>query len=387
MNSRPTLSPASISAGIKGRGKPVRLDSKALINPLTWAAIIIFFATASCSHDNRKAQPLPPRKDSVKVSGEAPDTLTPQINKLNQLITSEPGNADLYWRRGKLEEAAKNYSPALTDYNHAIRLDSLKATYYYNLANLNFTIGQTRAAKDAYLHSIALDAKNTDALLRLSELYFYVKRYTDAFDYVNRAIKVNPYIGKAYFLKGMIYLETKDTARAISSMQTATEQDTKYYDAYIQLGLLLTRKRNRLAVDYFNSAISIDPGDREAYYDKAMFYQSAGDNEKAINAYLDLLQVDSTYKYALYNLGYLYYYLDKPDYKKAFIYFNKALQSDSNYSYAYFSRGNCYLQFDRPEKALADFDHAVRLNPGFTPASDAYRALKRKLSNSAAAGR
>lgn len=334
---------------------------------------------ASCVHKDSKVQnATSPKRDSTKGSAAAPDTIAPQIDRINKIIASSPGNADLYWKRGKLEVILKNYNAAYTDYTKAIKLDSTNGGYYYNLANLDFIIGQTRAAKDAYMKSIALDPKNTDAMLKLSELLFYVKKYHESFDYVNRAIKENPYIGRAYFLKGMIYLETGDTTKAISSMQTAIEQDTKYYDAYIQLGLLLTRKRSAIAADYFNSAITLQPNDKEAYYDKAMYYQTMGDIENAINAYLDLLQVDSLYKYALYNLGYIYYN-DKEDYPKALSYFNKTLQSDSSYSYAYYSRGNCYLQLNESEKALADFDHAVRLNPGFSPASDAFRALKRKL--------
>ncbi len=352
--------------------------------PIALSAVI----TLSCNHNQQSAKnEIVRRTDTSKTISGAPDTITPRIEQLNRLIGANPRSADLLWKRGKLEEFQKNYSAALSDYNNAVRLDSSKASYYYDLSDVDFAIGQTRAAKDALIKSVALDPKNTDAMLKLSELFFYVKKYHDAFDYVNRAIKVNPYIAKAYFLKGMIYVETADTARAISSMQTAVEQDTKYYDAYIQLGLLLARKHNPLAVDYFNSAITIKPDDKEAYYDKSMFYQTVGDYKNAINSYLDLLQLDSAYKYALYNLGFIYYNLDKPDYNKAMYYFNKTIVSDSSYSYAYYSRGNCYLQFNEPKKALADFDHAVRLNPGFTPASDAFRALKAKLKNRATSAR
>ncbi|HXB11764.1 MAG TPA: tetratricopeptide repeat protein [Bacteroidia bacterium] len=335
-----------------------------------------FILLSACRNGTNQAQQTVQRKDSATV--KTVDTITPKINLLSQRIAADPKDHNSYWMRGVMENAQKKYGPALSDYEQAIKLDSTKAVYYYSLADVDFTIGHTRDAKDAFEKCISLDPKNTDALLRLAELYFYVKKYPEAFDYVNRTLKVNKYLGKAYFLKGMIYLETKDTVKAISSMQTAVEQDTKYYDAYIQLGLLFTRKGNPLALDYFNDAINLRPNQIEAYYDKGMFYQLGQDYDNAIKTYREILQIDSTYKYVLYNLGFIYFTYN-PDYKQSIVYFDKAIRKDSNYTMAYFGRGNCYEQLGQPERALLDYSHAVYLNPGFSAAQQSYKELKAKL--------
>jgi len=332
---------------------------------------------SACKNGANPIQNVVQHKDSA-VAPKTADTITPKINMLSQRIASNPKDDNAYWMRGVMENAQKKYVPALADYKQAIKLDSTKAVYYYSLADLDFTVGHTRDSKDAFEKCISLDPKNTDAMLRLGELYFYVKKYPEALELINKALKVNKYIGKAYFLKGMIFLENHDTTKAISSMQTAVEQDTKYYDAYIQLGLLFTRKGNPLALDYFNDAINLRPNQVEAYYDKGMFYQVTQDYDNAIKAYQEILQIDSTYKYALYNLGFVYY-VHNPDYKQSIVYFDKAVHSDTNYAMAYFGRGNCYEQLGQLERAMLDYSHTVYLNPSFTPASEAYRAVKAKL--------
>jgi len=85
--------------------------------------------------------------------------------------------------------------------------------------------------------------ENTDGLLKLGELYFFVKQYENAFAKINQALKINENLAKAYYLKGNIYKEIGDTAKAISSLETAIEQDNKNYGAFLDLGLIYAAKK------------------------------------------------------------------------------------------------------------------------------------------------
>src|SRR6185369_1058886 len=145
--------------------------------------------------------------------------------------------------------------------------------------------------------------KNVDAMLKLAELYFYVKKYDKSIEYINMALKINKYNAKAYFMKGMNYKEIKDTAKAISSMQTAVEQDQTYYNAYMQLGILNAAQKNPLAVQYYKNALRIQPNSTEAWYDIGKYYQDVMDWTQASEAYATLLKIDPKYKNAFYNLG------------------------------------------------------------------------------------
>jgi tetratricopeptide (TPR) repeat protein len=341
----------------------------------TICLFIIGFLSVSCHNSNVKLAGEIKPADSA--SRKPVDTVTSKINYYTGIIASQSNNANAYWNRGKLEIVNKSYPPALADLTKAVALDSTKSEYYYNLADVEFLTGHTHEARDAFATCIRLDPKNTDAILKLAELYLYVEKYDDALTLINQALKVDQYIARAYFLKGMIYIEKHDTGRAISSIQTAIEQNPDYYDAYIQVGLLFAGRGNPIALSYYDNATNLEPQNPESYYDKGMFYQFGGDYDNAIKVYQELLEVDSTYKNAYYNLGVIYNE-DKMDYTTSLNYFNKAIKYDTAYYMAYYGRANSYEMLKQYPKALTDYAHAYRINPKFKEAETAYQKLKSK---------
>ncbi|MFK5173600.1 tetratricopeptide repeat protein, partial [Propionibacterium freudenreichii] len=76
------------------------------------------------------------------------------------------------------------------------------------------------------------------AYLKLSEIALLLKDYANSIKYANDALKIDVFNPTAYFLKGMTYKYGKDTNNAISSFQTAIEQDNQYYKAFVELGFL-----------------------------------------------------------------------------------------------------------------------------------------------------
>jgi tetratricopeptide (TPR) repeat protein len=221
---------------------------------------------------------------------------------------------------------------------------------------------------------IKLDDKNVDAMLKLAELYFYVNKNDKSFEYINMALKINKYNAKAYFLKGMNYKEIKDTTKAISSMQTAVEQDQTYYNAYIQLGILNAAQRNPLAVQYYKNALRIQPNSTEAWYNLGKFYQDVEDWKQATDAYNTLLKIDPKYKNARYNLAVINLVGTK-DYNKALEYFTEAIKADPTYIEAYYGRGVCYQTMKDKKNAAIDFQACLSIDPKFEKADIALKQL------------
>jgi len=341
----------------------------------TIAFLALGFLASSCHNGNVKSNQQLQAADSL--SKKHGDTIPVRIDYYTGVITAHPNDASAYWNRGKLEMLSKRLAPALSDLTKAVLLDSTKSGYYYSLADIEFLTGHTHEARDAFVTSIRLDPKNTDAILKLAELYMYVEKYTESIGLINQALKVNPYIARGYFLKGMIYIQTKDTNKAISSMQTAVEQDPNYYDAFIELGLLFANRGNPIALSYYDNAQKVEPQNPESYYDKGMFYQFGGDYDNAIKAYQELLLVDSTYKDAYYNLGVIYDE-QKTDYTTSLTNFNKAIQYDTTYFMAYYGKANCYEMMKQYDKAMVYYAHAYRINPKFKEAEEAYQRVKSK---------
>ena len=224
-----------------------------------------------------------------------------------------------------------------------------KAKYYLTLSDIYFVANKTSKTKEALEKSIILDPANTDALMKMAELYLYVQKHQESIDYINTVLKLDQYNAKAYFMKGMNYKEIGDTSKAISSMQTAVEQDPEYYAAYMQLGILHAAQKNPLAIDYYNNALKINSGSIEAHYGKAKFYQDIKEWKRAIIAYEELLQNDADNKYAHYNLGVIYL-LDLKLYDSALKQFDEAIKSDPQYADAYKAKELCNQAMGKTRK-------------------------------------
>jgi tetratricopeptide (TPR) repeat protein len=332
---------------------------------LPFITIILF----SCGNKEEEAK----TRDTDTV---AVDTTAAGLSALNKRILADPNNPDLYHERAKYQfEKNKDIESAMNDMQRTLMLDSTKARYFLTLSDLYFTLNKTGNAKAALEKAVQVEPQNVDALLKLAELYLYVKKYQLSIDYINKALKIDQYNSKGYFMKGMNYKEIGDTTLAISSMETAVEQDPKYYAAYIQLGILYAAKKNPLAESYYNNALKLDPKSTEAMYNKGKFYQDMGNWNAAILTYTNLLKVDPNFKYAHFNLGVIHL-VNLKVYNEALKHFDTAILIDSQYKEAYYGRGTTYQAMGDIKRAAADYQQALIIDPHYEPAKQALKGLK-----------
>ena len=328
--------------------------------------IILSFFLPSCSSG--------PKADAEQK--ETPSIGSLSLETLNKKIKEDPKNPDLLHERAKYYLNKKDYPGCYTDMMNVLVLDSSKAAYYMTLSDLYFYTNKTRGSKRALEKAIELDDKNIPALLKLAELHLYVGQNKESIEYINKALKIDQYNAKAYFMKGMNYKDLKDTARAISSMRTAIEQDKDYYHAYMQLGLMFAANNNPLAVDYYKNAIRLAPNSTEAWYALGKFYQDAGDWDNAINTYNALATADAKNKSVRYNLGVIYL-LNLKEYPQALEQFTQAIQADPNYLEAYYGRGITYKTMGKTREAMADFERCLRIDQGYEPAKTELKLLNK----------
>ncbi|MGZ3863267.1 MAG: tetratricopeptide repeat protein [Bacteroidia bacterium] len=292
---------------------------------------------------------------------------SPELKRVNDLLKASPSNQDLYLQRGKIYMKLSDFDAAIGDGVRALKLDSSKDAPYLFLTDAYFYSNKTRQSKDILERCVKNIPTSTEGFLKLAELFFYVKKYQESINAVNNALKINENLAKGYFLKGMCYKESGDSATALSSFQTAAEQDNQYYDANVEAGMLLAAKKNFLAIEYFNNALKIDPKSTEVMYLIGKFYQDLGKLKEAVDAYNKLLAVDKKDKNALYNLGAIEFAKGK-DSEKAKEYFTEAINSDPQYAEAYFARGACFEDLKSFDEAIADYKLALQYKPNYEPA-------------------
>ncbi len=178
----------------------------------------------------------------------------------------------------------------------------------------------------------------------------------------------------SYYLKWNIYKEIGDTGKAVSSLETAIEQDNKNYGAFLDLGLIYGAKKNPLAFEYYNNAIALNPTNSEALYAKAKLFQDMGQIKEAVGVYNQILKINPNHVYSIYNLGAIEFGINK-DPKKAIEHFTTAVTIDPKYAEAYFARGACYQELNDRDNASADYNMCLQLKPNYEPAVDGLNSL------------
>ena len=91
--------------------------------------------------------------------------------------------------------------------------------------------------------------------------------------------------------------------------------------------------------------------------------EEAGERQRAIQLYEQIVAADPTYAAAFINLGTIYFHLRQ--YGRAEELYRRATEVDPEYVLAFFDLGNVLDELDRPEESIAAYEQAVALAPRY----------------------
>ncbi len=298
----------------------------------------------------------------------------PQLDLINESIAADSTNAELYFSRAIAHQKLMNFQPAAADFEKAILLNDTVPAYYLNLAAL-FAEGKSIIpAINVLSKGLEKQPQNINMLLNLSKYYLYINDTDKSIKMTNAILKIDATQTEAYFNKGLAYTFAGDTMKAISTFQTATEQNPDYYDAYVQLGLLCAGKKMKLAEGYYGNALRIQPESIEALYGLAIHYQNMNNYADAKTTYRSLISIDTQFKDAYYNLGYVYFLQDSL--QKALKHFDMAANVDVGFARAYYMRGLTYEAIGDATNAIKDYNRTLSLDRNFEKAQQGLERIR-----------
>lgn len=332
--------------------------------------ILGLFLIISCggSH-NKQSENEAAHADSIGIKLNSPE-----LKLVNAELLKNPASAELYNKRAKIYIGLQQFDEAVYDSQRAIKLDSMADGHYLTLVDAYFSRNNTRKAKELLEIIEKKFPDNTEALLKLAELFFLVKQYQKGIKYVNKALRIDENNARAYYIKGSIYRESGDSARAISSFETAVEQDNRYEDAFYDLGLMYAARKNPVAFQYYDNVIRINPSSQPARYAKAKLLQDMNRIDEALKSYEETQKLTKNCDNCLYNMGAIYLEIKK-DNKRALDCFSEALLINNTNAQTYFARGYTYSKLNDKESAKADFNMCIKLQPDFEAAKEALSQL------------
>lgn len=301
-----------------------------------------------------------------------------KLSRLNQAISNNPNNAALYGQRSRLYVDLKKPELALQDAEKALSIEPNKGEFYFLKAkaqrNLNRLEAALRSAQDAE----AREYNQAELFILIGEIHLIIKQYQQSIDYLNKALKVSSFNEYAYFYKGIVYAESKDTARAISNFQTAIEQAPEFVEPYNELAKIHTaQKKYAEAHQYLFSGMRFAPGNPFLHYNEGVNLVAQHLPDSAFISFKQAYNLDTTMYLATYNLGVIEY--NRNNYKAAIPYFRKGLPHESRLPNLYLLLADCYDKTGNRDEAIRFYNLALQKDPKNEFALRAMRRLNRNV--------
>lgn len=324
-------------------------------------SIFYLFACQNKEVENKQIEVT----DESKVLNDSKDTyLDSNFTAINRAILEDVNNPDLYVKRALLYDSIKDSKAALEDLDRAYRIDSTRLNTLLAQADFLLKRGKLDLSLKILEKAQFYHPEASRVYEKLSETYLIARNNEKSLKNADLATKYDKFNARAYYLKGYNFLEMGDTAKSISSYQTAVEQNPNFFDAYLELGFIYALKRNPLALDYYNNALKIKPQNKQVLYAKGMFEQENERYNDAMKTYLKALEYHPNFREAHYNLGYVNMFYLKT-YRQALPYFTDAIKVDPNYFEAYYNRGYCFELMGDINNAAKDYRKALSIKPDY----------------------
>lgn len=296
------------------------------------------------------------------------------VDVVSEAILSDSLNADLYVQRARLNLANEKISNAIRDINSALSLDKKNIEALLVLADIYYALGDEDNILLTLNKASEYAPLDTRPIIKLSELSFLQGNFRMAEAYVDKALEMDRYNPKAYYMRGMIAMSANDTIEAMKNFMTSRMQQSDFVDPLIQIAHIYMAKNDTLAKSFFKEAMLVAPNNYYLVYDYAMYLQENGFPEEALSYYDSLLEIMPNNTDFNFNKGYVYLvYLGENE--RALECFDKVLQIDPNSVNALFNKGRTYEQMGDYINAKSIYLQILRNYPDYQLAIDAVNRI------------
>jgi tetratricopeptide (TPR) repeat protein len=274
------------------------------------------------------------------TSDNEPDILeSPLLAPLSDSIQKFPNDADLYFRRATLLTRNNAHEAAAGDYKKAWSLKPTEATALQYASNLSITakpLDKLKLLQDAVEHF----PDNLELKRLLGEAYVDAGKAGEALDWYSQVLKNDSMDFEAWYEKGLILLQLKDTAQAIEALKKAhTIQPVNTYA--LELAQVYAEKGNPAALRICNEVMSNDSAKEltDPFFIKGIYYANTKLYEQALLQFDSCIRRDWKFTDAYIEKGIVFF--KQKNYDEALNTFRMAATVSNTYPDAYYWMGRC----------------------------------------------
>lgn len=214
--------------------------------------------------------------------------------------------------------------------------------------------------------AIKIDSLNPQYYDDRACIYEKLGKYADAYNNIDKALKINAKYLYAYHHKSNFLLNefrySESINTALIGLALCKKNDSIKFNFYNTLGIdySFTNEYEK-SIEYYALALALIPNNTDMLNNLSAVQSKAGKKSEAINTLMKSLAIDSLKPTTYNNLGMRYIELEK--YVEAINNFNKSILLNSASGIPYNNRGFCYYKLGKFETALNDINNSILFAP------------------------
>jgi tetratricopeptide (TPR) repeat protein len=195
----------------------------------------------------------------------------------------------------------------VTLWEDVVRKSPEKERGHTNLGLVYYKQGRLEEAAKEYITAIRLNPDYAEAHNNLGLVYYLQGRVEEAIQQYMTALKLTHGFAKAHNNLGVAYYKQGRLGEAIQEYTTALELRPDDPDPHNNLGnAYATQGRLEEAIKEYTTALNLKPNFPEAHHNLGIVYAIQGRLDEAIKKYMATLALKPDYAEAHYNLGNIY---------------------------------------------------------------------------------
>ena len=198
----------------------------------------------------------------------------------------------------------KRWSDAMELATNLAQIKDKEVLGAYLKAQVFFQRKDYADAKTAFKEVLELEPNQVEALSSLMKAQFALDEQQEAFEYLAQHITRNPEVGYPRQLQGNLYLQTGNIEAAIKSYSELLAIQPESVDANIALAQAYQARGDLIrTLNAYSAAHALRPDDPQVLTLKAGVLETLGRHQEAMEAYEDVLLLDSNQQIAANNLA------------------------------------------------------------------------------------
>ena len=209
---------------------------------------------------------------------------------------------------------------------------------------------------------LKLEKTQPDALRFMGVVAALQKRWDQALEWVDLALKVSPQNGFAHSNRGNILIELDRHEEALSSYKQAIALEPLYAEAHSNQGnALQALGRYQEALASYEKAVELDPNYAQAFYGVALLFSLRMQLENALGCCDQALRINPGYEAA--QLLRANIFSQVKDYRNALDAYDQVLLINAKSAEAWIAKGHIYAEMKEFFEARVAFMRAFSIQP------------------------